>query len=329
MAASMKQINFLYRNYRFTLALDDVIADRLLKGIYMIKRDCTIILDNLVSIERLSFFFFFPEANYLNEFFKNLIGTYIWPSLGLPNDLNIEEIKLIEDTSNIENDTGKKDQNYSTKKRDIWTDAMIRLLISERLAIEEQFGKPGNKKKLWIKIKGIMESQGYTLTAEDCDMKWRNLLATYRKNKDRARKSGEGCITWPYFQLFDEKYGYKTNISPPAETLLSSLSSPIYSQQPSPSTNTLNSSENSTSCHNSPSSSNDQNDIPKPKKPKLSKEEPPAWFKKYVEDKKKEDKEKEEREERHWREFQKMEEEKLCRKTKTQVMKELLQILKK
>ncbi|XP_067122145.1 uncharacterized protein [Centruroides vittatus] len=142
MAASMKQVNFLYRNYQFTLAVDNVIADRLLK-----------------------------EANYLNEFFKNLIGTDIWPSLGLPNDLNIEEIKLIEDRSNIENDTGKKDQNYSTKKRDVWTDAMIKLLISERSVIEEQFGKPGNKKKLWIKIQGIMESQGYNLTAEDCDMK--------------------------------------------------------------------------------------------------------------------------------------------------------------
>ncbi|XP_023214884.1 uncharacterized protein LOC111617811 [Centruroides sculpturatus] len=106
MAASMKQVNFLYKNCRFTLAVDDVIADRLLK-----------------------------EANYLNEFFKNLIGTDIWPSLGLPNDLNIEDIKLIEEfkliESNIENDTGKKDQNYSTKKRDVWTDAIIKLLISE------------------------------------------------------------------------------------------------------------------------------------------------------------------------------------------------------
>ncbi|XP_023237579.1 uncharacterized protein LOC111636531 [Centruroides sculpturatus] len=295
MAASMKQVNFLYKNCRFTLAVDDVIADRL-----------------------------FKEANYLNEFFKNLIGTDIWPSLGLPNDLNIEDIKLIEDKSNIENDTGK-DQNYSTKKRDVWTDAIIKLLISERLALEEQFGKPGNKKKLWMKIHSKLVSQGYNLTAEDCDMKWRNLIATYRKNKDRARKSGEGCITWPYFQVLDEKYGYKTNISPPAETLLSSLPSPIYSQ-PSPidtsnssenstATTSHNSSENSTATtsHNSSSSSPipHQSDTPYSKKPKLSKEEPPAWFQNYVENKKKEDKEKEEREERRWREFQKMEEEKL------------------
>ena len=49
-----------------------------------------------------------------------------------------------------------------------------------------------------------MVKKGYkSITAEDCDRKWRNIKWTYQKVKDHNSKSGNGRKDWERFDDFD------------------------------------------------------------------------------------------------------------------------------
>lgn len=64
-----------------------------------------------------------------------------------------------------------------------------------------------------------MEKFGYKVTGDMCDTKYRNLLATYKTNKKKKEQSGEGAVTWEYFEKFDSTLGLKASTAPPPETL--------------------------------------------------------------------------------------------------------------
>lgn len=106
-----------------------------------------------------------------------------------------------------------------------WTPSSIELLITERLSKEEEFNRPScKKKKLWHAIsKTLEEKTGSYFDANSCDIKYRNMLSTYRNNKKRQQQCGEGAINWKYFQQFDEVFGVKTSSAPPDNTLGDSL----------------------------------------------------------------------------------------------------------
>lgn len=47
-----------------------------------------------------------------------------------------------------------------------------------------------------------MKEHNFNVEGHHCDMKYRNLLKTYRANKERMEKDGLAC-NWPYFDLMD------------------------------------------------------------------------------------------------------------------------------
>lgn len=106
-----------------------------------------------------------------------------------------------------------------------WTPSCIELLITERLSKEEEFNRPScKKKKLWHGIsKALEEKSGSYFDANSCDIKYRNMLSTYRNNKKRQQQCSEGAINWKYFQQFDDVFGHKTSSLPPENTLGDSL----------------------------------------------------------------------------------------------------------
>lgn len=81
------------------------------------------------------------------------------------------------------------------------------------------------KNKLWAQIVTKMNQIGkYEVDWEECHAKYRNLLQTYKNNKDkRLKNSGESSITWEFFDLFDSVLGCKASTSPPNEMLSTSM----------------------------------------------------------------------------------------------------------
>ncbi|XP_032442718.1 uncharacterized protein LOC116735165 isoform X1 [Xiphophorus hellerii] len=97
----------------------------------------------------------------------------------------------------------------------IWTLQATWHLVNTRLEMDQAFDQPVcKKKKLWEvvaeKVNAKLRESGVTditVKAYECDLKWRNMLATYRKNTDRARRLGVASIHWEFFKAMHEVLG--------------------------------------------------------------------------------------------------------------------------
>lgn len=97
----------------------------------------------------------------------------------------------------------------------IWTLQATWHLVNSRLEMDQAFEQPVcKKKKLWEvvaeKVNAKLRESGVTeitVKAYECDLKWRNMLATYRKNTDRARRLGVASVHWEFFKAMHEVLG--------------------------------------------------------------------------------------------------------------------------
>ncbi|PWA17747.1 hypothetical protein CCH79_00008096 [Gambusia affinis] len=97
----------------------------------------------------------------------------------------------------------------------IWTLQATWHLVNTRLEMDQAFDQPVcKKKKLWEvvaeKVNAKLRESGVTditVKAYECDLKWRNMLATYRKNTDRARRLGVASVHWEFFKAMHEVLG--------------------------------------------------------------------------------------------------------------------------
>ncbi|XP_029013998.1 uncharacterized protein si:dkey-66i24.7 isoform X1 [Betta splendens] len=97
----------------------------------------------------------------------------------------------------------------------IWTLQATWHLVNTRLEMDQAFDQPVcKKKKLWEivaeKVNARLreaDTTDITVKAYECDLKWRNLLATYRKNAERAKRLGEASIHWEFFKPMHEVLG--------------------------------------------------------------------------------------------------------------------------
>jgi hypothetical protein len=113
----------------------------------------------------------------------------------------------------------------STSNAFKWTTNSIKLMVQERLDMEAQFISPKCKKvKLWDNIAAKMQQHRYNISGHDCNSKYRNLLQTYKQNKEkRSKKTGESKITWEFFQMFDAVLGTKPSVIPDKGLLSTSI----------------------------------------------------------------------------------------------------------
>lgn len=80
---------------------------------------------------------------------------------------------------------------------------------------------------MWQNIaKEINDVNNVGVTGEMCDIKYRNLLGTYRANKKKQNSTGESSISWEYFEVFDAVLGYKASSAPSTNMLGSNLEDP-------------------------------------------------------------------------------------------------------
>lgn len=97
----------------------------------------------------------------------------------------------------------------------IWTLQATWHLVNTRLEMDQAFDQPVcKKKKLWEmvaeKVNAKLRESGVTdvtVKAYECDLKWRNMLATYRKNSERAKRLGVASIHWEFFKAMHEVLG--------------------------------------------------------------------------------------------------------------------------
>ncbi|XP_012727551.1 trihelix transcription factor GT-1 [Fundulus heteroclitus] len=103
-------------------------------------------------------------------------------------------------------------ESDKTKAEFIWTLQATWHLVNTRLEMDQAFDQPVcKKKKLWEvvaeKVNAKLRESGVTVKAYECDLKWRNMLATYRKNTDRARRLGVASVHWEFFKAMHEVLG--------------------------------------------------------------------------------------------------------------------------
>ncbi|XP_022162639.1 uncharacterized protein LOC111028332 [Myzus persicae] len=87
-----------------------------------------------------------------------------------------------------------------------WSTEMTSLLIALRGSLNGEFNSSKYKFKLWELIARRMNSSmpSVKVTAKDCDDKWRNIAATYRKNIERIKYMGDFSVRWEHFSAMDE-----------------------------------------------------------------------------------------------------------------------------
>lgn len=97
----------------------------------------------------------------------------------------------------------------------MWTLQATWHLVHVRLDMEAEFDQPVCKKKrLWEsaaeRVTARLRAEGYAdvpARAFECDLKWRNMLATYRKNAGRAKRLGLHAVHWEFFRAMHEVLG--------------------------------------------------------------------------------------------------------------------------
>ncbi|XP_048847424.1 uncharacterized protein si:dkey-66i24.7 [Brienomyrus brachyistius] len=124
----------------------------------------------------------------------------------------------ISESSENNNDKPKVTSNldYDKSKGEfVWTLQATWQLVRTRLSMDAEFDQPVCKKKqLWETVAERVTANlqeagnpGSTVKAYECDLKWRNMLATYRKNAERARRLGAQSVHWEFFPAMHDVLG--------------------------------------------------------------------------------------------------------------------------
>ncbi|KAF5290747.1 hypothetical protein FQR65_LT20600 [Abscondita terminalis] len=122
-----------------------------------------------------------------------------------------------------EEEEGSLCENEDSQLRENkWTHERILLLLAfyEDHIPEFKSSKKTNK-AIWAAIAKQMNDNGYHVTGEQCDIKFRNLKKTYKRIKDNNSSTGAGAISWPYFSNFDNIFGHSHDINP--QSLVSNI----------------------------------------------------------------------------------------------------------
>ncbi|XP_035259966.1 uncharacterized protein LOC118220274 isoform X2 [Anguilla anguilla] len=105
-------------------------------------------------------------------------------------------------------------QIEKSKKEFVWTQQATWLLVRTRLSMDSDFNRPVCKmKKLWArvaeKVTAKLKESGedVSVRSHECDSKWRNMLSTYRKNAEKAKRLGAHIVHWEFFHEMHDVLG--------------------------------------------------------------------------------------------------------------------------
>ncbi|XP_055373444.1 uncharacterized protein LOC129606863 [Condylostylus longicornis] len=108
----------------------------------------------------------------------------------------------------------------------IMTRKQTQLLVTERLAFENEFQSGKTKKTLlWNQVleKILEKDPSFSFSKNDMIVKYTNCYTTYKRIKKRYRETGKGSTTWEFFDEFDEVFGRTVSADPFSENLFLSM----------------------------------------------------------------------------------------------------------
>lgn len=102
---------------------------------------------------------------------------------------------------------------YLASCRIQWTDAMVKLLLTEINNHVEFVTSPLNK-QIWRDIAASINIHGYNLSAEHCNIKWNGMKKKYKTLKDAKNKTGAARQRWEYYDIINDMLVKKPDIVP-------------------------------------------------------------------------------------------------------------------
>ena len=124
-------------------------------------------------------------------------------NLGAEN--NQEKVKVTQ--TKVSSDDTEQEKKIWRKKETL---ALLELYKENIMQFENK--KYKTKKEMWAAMAKALAEDGIDATVNQCDSKYRNLLATYKEKKDK--RSGDAAESWQYMNIIDEIHGCKANIDP-------------------------------------------------------------------------------------------------------------------
>lgn len=95
-----------------------------------------------------------------------------------------------------------------------WGPDSVKLLLELRLSKNYLWLNPNAKKiELWENVSKNMKKNHFNVEGHACDMKYRNLLKTYKANKDKFEKGVLSYHHWPYYEMFDSHLNHDPSAS--------------------------------------------------------------------------------------------------------------------
>lgn len=85
-----------------------------------------------------------------------------------------------------------------------WTREATTRLIKLVKKYEYEFRSNSTRKKVWQSIAQEMQTEGFCLSWEHCDTKWKSLKKTYNSIKEHNANKTNKKRTWEFFKLMDE-----------------------------------------------------------------------------------------------------------------------------
>lgn len=109
-------------------------------------------------------------------------------------------------TFHFEEDDDMEYERDSSK----WPVKAVELMIHHRLRLDSAFHSPKyTKNKLWDTISDHLKEAKFNFDGKECHLKFRNMLATYKKNVEKVNIYGEECIKWKWFHAFHSVLQFK------------------------------------------------------------------------------------------------------------------------
>ncbi|KAK4884873.1 hypothetical protein RN001_001144 [Aquatica leii] len=199
----------------------------------------------------------------------------------ISTDEEYSEDEIQTELNNTATDTTRviEDNDATETTTHNWSDSEIKLLLSLYSDYKKDFeGKKFTNKSLWLKIALQMNKDGYNLTWEQCDNKFKNLKKAYKKVIDNNSKTGRGRMSFKFFDLMDSLFSKNPEIHPVAEC--SSMEIPIFVENLSESQSPISSGTATPVLDESRSITSK----PSRKLLKQKVEDEPIWFKRFRED---------------------------------------------
>ncbi|KAK9752651.1 Myb/SANT-like DNA-binding domain [Popillia japonica] len=102
-----------------------------------------------------------------------------------------------------------ENSNENLNNPNYWTTKETLALISAYEQLSDRLSHARKRKHVWELIAHELLSLGITKSVEKCEMKWRNLINTYKPIKDNKKSTGRGAIRFQFYNKLDEILGDK------------------------------------------------------------------------------------------------------------------------